>query len=62
MKITVDCNSDKIHIDDIEMKCKYPEQVVKILEEILNLIATDREDEIVLIKIDEEYSTTIGEW
>lgn len=66
MDIIVDCNSDTLTISrkgekDIEMKVFRPTDLLKILIEIMNTaIGTD--DEVNLIKVDEEFRTTIDSW
>ena len=69
IKIIVNCNSDEITInaegwkEPFNFNAKYPTQVLKILEEVINLISEDRETlGIQLVQIDEDNSRTIGEW
>jgi hypothetical protein len=69
MIIEVNCNNDSLEIKSssykqpFEFDVKYPTQVIKILEELINLISEDRETlGIQLVKIDEDTKTTIGEW
>lgn len=70
MIIEVDCNNDTIHIDTpmaivtsiTNFKVKDPINVIKILEQIFNLIPHSEFHNIYLIKIDEDIRITIGEW
>lgn len=64
MIITVDCNNDKVYLDDrtptiIEMKCKHTINTLYILDEIFNRLNIDG---ITLIKIDEDERSIVGEW
>ena len=61
MKITIDANNDTIKIDSIEMSCKYPVQLSKILNEIFNKLYLIS-DNVELILIDEDIRKVIGEW
>lgn len=69
IEIEVDCNSDNLTIKSpsyrkpFEFDVKYPTQILKVLEEVINLISEDRETlDIILTKVDEDTRTTIGEW
>lgn len=69
IEIEVDCNCDTLTIkspsykEPFEFDVKYPTQVLKVLEETINLISEDREAlGVTLHKIDEDNRTTIGEW
>lgn len=69
IEITVDCNNDEVTIkasgwkEPFEFEAKYPTQVLKILEEVINLISEDRESlGLTLEQIDEDNCKMIGEW
>lgn len=59
MTITVDCNNDTISFDGFDWKIKYPNQWIKILDELLNRLEPKN---VSLEKIDEDCITTVGEW
>jgi len=63
--IEVSYNDDTISMTDnqgtINMKVKYPFEILKILEEVINILKGD-EKGVQLVKIDEDSRTVIGEW
>lgn len=60
MIITVDCNSDRLTINNkMEFPCRYPNDTLRILSEIFNILNLNG---IIIEKIDEDNRTIIEEW
>lgn len=62
MKIEVNCDSNTIRIDKIEMKTSNPLELIKILVEIFNHQFSPSVGGVILIKVDEGVVNTIDEW